>query len=264
MTDTSGYDKAKEVVEKLKGEKEKVMAEQKQLTELALSQMVQIKQSSELSKMYTESALIGADNLAGELPILKVHSAGKSTKNELVDGTEPKDGAFFYKPTKEQYDGVTCHILTISRGFRASGIDNKIIFNQVVGGVIIDAGAMKPFVMYMTGLKLKPLWEFGKVVSGYTRMKPIPVPMFALTVKMTTEKVTNNYGKSWIIKFEVVKTEDGSPVLVMDPAEFQFLKDHVEVVEDTIASIITAKTLPESGDDQTPASSSTTGEEIPF
>ena len=242
--ETEGEKAFREMGEKLKADKEAKVADDKKKNELALNQLAQLRQNSELAKMYSENSQVGAENLSGELPLLKVHAVGKSTKNELQDGTEPNDGWFFYKPTGEQFETVRCHILTISKGFRAQGIENgKEIFNQVVGGVILDGTEMKPFIMYFTGLKLKPLWEYGKEAAKYTRMKPISIPMFALTVKMTSEKVKNNYGKSWIVNFEIEKLEDGSPVLIMDPGEFQYLKDNVEMVEDTIASLIAAKTV---------------------
>lgn len=246
--ETEGEKAFREMGEKLKAEKEAKVESDKKGTELALNQLAQLRQNADLAKMYSESSQVGADNLSGELPLLKVHSVGKSTKNELSDGTEPKDGWFFYKPTGEQFETVRCHILTISKGFRAEGMEKKMIFNQVIGGVIMDGAEMKPFIMYMTGLKLSPMWDFGKAASKYTKMKPISIPMFALTVNMKTEKVANNYGKSWIINFEIMKHEDGSPELVMDPGEFQFLKDHVEMVEDTIESLITAKAVKDDDD----------------
>ena len=243
-----GEKKFKEMGEKLKNDTREAVETEKKETAIALSNLDAIRKNAELAKMYSESAQVGAENLSGELPLLKVHAVGKSTKNELSDGTEPKDGWFFYKPTGEQFETVRCHILTISRGFRAEGMEKKEIFNQVMGGVIIDNGEMKPFVMYMTGLKLSPMWEFGKSVSKYTKMKPVPIPMFALTVNLTTEKVANAYGKSWIVRFELEKNEeDGSPVLVMDQGEFQFLKDSTEMVEETITSLIEAKAIAEDG-----------------
>lgn len=247
--ETEAERKFRETGEKLKAESKKSEEVDKKNTEIALNNLAQIRQNSELAKMYQESSKVGADNLSGELPLLKVHAVGKSTKNELSNGDEPNDGYFFYKPNGEQFKEIRVHVLTISKGFRAEGMEKKMIFNQVMGGVILDGTEMKPFVMYFTGLKLQPMWDFGKQASKYTKMKPVPIPMFALTVKMTTEKVANNYGKSWIINFEIEKTEDGSPLLVMDPGEFQYLKDNAELVEDTIASLIDAKAVKEDEDD---------------
>ena len=246
--ETEGERKFREQGEKLKADALAKTESEKKGKEVALNQLAQIRQNAELAQMYSDNAKVGAENLSGELPLLKVHAVGKSTKNELSDGTEPNDGWFFYKPTGEQFETVRCHILTISKGFRAEGMEGKEIFNQVIGGVIMDGTEMKPFIMYMTGLKLSPMWEFGKAASKHTKAKPIPVPMFALMVKMTPEKVANNYGKSWVIKFEIEKSEDGTPVLVMDPGEFQYLKDHVEMVEDTISSLIALKSVKDDDD----------------
>jgi hypothetical protein len=244
--ENEGYKKAKEVSDKLKAETAEEQARKEANKEVAvkeLNQMAELRNNTQLAQMYSENATVGAENLAGELPLLKVHQVGKSTKNELSDGSEPTDGWFFYKPNAEQFQTIECHILTISRGFKAAGLeDGKEIFNQIMAGVIIDNGDYKPFIIYMTGLKLSYLWEFGKAANKYTHQKPIPIPMFALTVKLTTEKIANNFGKSWIVKFEIEKGEDSVPKLVMDPGVFQFLKDNVTTVKETIESLIAAKT----------------------
>lgn len=199
--------------------------------------------NSSLAAMYQESSKLGAENLGGETPQLKIHSTGRSNRNQLANGAEPNDGYFFYKPTGEQFESVDCHILTISRGFRAPGLEEgkPDVFNQIVGGLIVDNGEFKPFVMYFTGLKLSYLWDFGKDAAKYTRAKPISIPMFALTVRLTTEKIANNFGKSWIIKFEILKNEDGSPKLVLDEGMFVFLKQSYESAEDMVSALVTAK-----------------------
>lgn len=238
-------------VKELNQETQKTVEVKKEEKALAISQLDAVRSNSELAKMYNENASLGADNLSGELPLLKVHATGRSTKNELSDGSEPKDGNFFYKPTAEQFETLTCHILTISRGFYADGIDKekpKKTFNQIIGGVIINGGEMKPFIFYATGLRLKPMWEFGKSISKFTKMKPVGIPMFAMTARLTTEKVKNDFGSSWIVNFELVKNEDGTPTLVTDMGEFQFLKNHVEMVKETIEGIIDAKTIKEAGE----------------
>ena len=262
----TGYDKAKETADKLKAEQAEEKAKQEENKEKAQSELALIGQNKELAKMYADNAKVGGANLQGELPLLKVHATGRSNKNFLSNGEEPNDGAFFYKPTADQYDGVEVHILTISRGFRAVGLEGKgNVFNQIVGGCIIEEGNnFKPFIMYMTGLKLSNLWEFGKLASKYTKARPIPIPMFALTIRLTTQKVANSYGKSWIIDFEIVKNEDGSPKLIMDPEVFNYLKDSVVTVEDTIASLVAAKENKEEEEEETPIPTQEvqTGEEV--
>ena len=236
-------DKAREVAKKIgKGSKDK---EKKAMAEVKDS-LAQLRQNPELAKLYKDNAEVGAKNLGGELPLLKVHKTGKSTTNELADGSQPNDGWFFYKPTMEQFESITCHILTISRGFRADGLNKKDVYHQLMGGVILDGKSnIKPFITYLTGLKLSSMWDFGKEARKYTKARPVPIPMFSLKVKLTTEEVKSNYGKSWIIKFEIVKDKEGNPVLITDPGLFQFLLDHVEQVEDTIASVIEAKSSEE-------------------
>lgn len=253
MNKMTGHQKFQQAGEKLKTEMAKKEVEEEKAKEEVNNQLAVLRSNSELARMYSESSQVGAANIAGELPLLKVHSVGRSTKNELSNGQEPNDGYFFYKPTGEQFESIECHILTISKGFRAEGMEGKEIFNQIMGGAIIEGDDYKPFIMYFTGLKLSYLWEFGKQVSKYTKAKPVPIPMFALKVRLTTKKVANNYGKSWVVNFEIVKTEDGAPELVLDPGRFQFLKDSVETVEDTIASLIATKTAKEEDDIPHPA-----------
>ena len=239
----TGIDKAREVAENLKKEAQKAEEVKAERLEVVKNELAMIAEDKTLAQMYQDNAKLGSDNLSGELPLLKIHATGRSNKNYLRNGQEPNDGFFFYKPTQEQFESVDVHILTISRGFRAEGLEgNGNVFNQIVGGAIIEAdGNYKPFIMYFTGLKLSNLWNFGKEASKFTKAKPISIPMFALTVRLTTEKVANSYGKSWIINFNIVKNEDGSPKLITDPGIFTYLKDSVIQVEDTVSSLVSAK-----------------------
>ena len=230
--------------ETVEAKTEKAVKENKAV-EVALKNLATVKGNPELSRMYRESASVGSENLAGSLPTLKVPAPGTSTKNELQNGEEPNDGYFFYKPTQEQFKDVIVHVLTISKGYRADDMNGKSKFNQILAGVIINEGAMKPFMMYFTGLKLKNLWEFGKEASKYTKNPSMPIPMFAMTVKLTTEKVSTDYGKSWIVNFEIVKNEDLTPVVVVDPIMFQNLRTGVARVQDSISSLIDSKSVTE-------------------
>ncbi len=208
-----------------------------------IPQGISLSLSNNLAKLYKDNATVGAENLSQELPLLKIHAAGRSTSNTLANGEEPNDGYFFYKPTREQFKEVTAHILTISRGFRAEGLEGKQdVFHQVLAGVIVNNGEMKPFMMYFTGTKLSNLWAFGKEASAYTKAKPVPIPMFALTVKLTTAKEKHSYGTSWVVQFEIVKDERGTPEIVDDEETFIFLKDSIPAVEETINSLISART----------------------
>jgi hypothetical protein len=76
-------------------------------------------------------------------------------------------------------------------------------------------------------------------------MKPVGIPMFALSVKLSTEKVKHAYGSSYVVNFEIVRDEKTNPVIITDPGEFVFLRDSLESLEDTIASLISAKSTEE-------------------
>lgn len=251
----TGIEKARETAEKLKAAN--TQTEEKELAkkEEVKNEMEALGKDSELAKMYNDNASVGSENLSGNAPYLKVHAAGKSSTNFLVDGKKPNDGWFFYKPTQEQLETIECHILTISRGFRAEGLNEKegkkeMVFNQVMGGVIINDGRCDPFIMFLTGVKLSPMWDFGKEAARWTKAKPYGIPMFTLTVKLTTEEVKTSFGMAWKINFEILKNLDQTPKLVMDTGEFQFLKDNVATTEEIINSLIAAKTAGEAIEDQ--------------
>lgn len=206
--------------------------------------------NAELAQMYNESAKLGSENLGGSIPTLKVHTANKSVGNELIDGSEPKDGSFFLTMEQLEFVNPTVHILTISKGYYAPGMVDKKTgqkpkdqYNQLVGGVIMDGETPRPFVMYFTGAKLSRLWEFAKDINKYTHGKPLAIPMFALSVKLSTVKEKNAYGSSYVVNFEVEKNADGLPVLVTDTGKFVFLRDSVETLKETTDAMIKSKEI---------------------
>lgn len=240
MNKPSGIDQARIVAEKIKAEVNGEIVEQKKEMENAIA-LVQA--NEELRQMYVDNAKLGAENLGGNSPLLKVHQTGKSP-NELENGEEPNNGWFFYKPTKEQFKEVYCHILTISRGFRTESMDKDkkdLKFNQIIGGLIVNDGQLLPFVMYVNGKRLSNVWEFGREVAAYTSNKDLPLPMFSLLVKLTTHKEDNDYGYSFIVDFEIVKNEAGHPQIITDPGEFVFVKDSVSQVNEIINNIVSSK-----------------------
>lgn len=238
-----------EVVSKLKAEQAEKEEKTLEVQKAIEHSLTALKDNTSLAQMYSENAKLGADNLGGESPILRVHSTGKSSSNTLADGSEPQDGNFFYKPTGEEFDSVTCHILSISRGYRTEGMEldrntgkKKMVYNQIIGGLIVDGTDYKPFIMYVNGLKLSRMWEFGKEAAKYTRARPVSIPMFALSIKLTTQKEKTTFGNSWVINFEILKDEGGFPILIWDEGVFQFLKDSVSNMEDSIESLIASGT----------------------
>ncbi len=245
----TGIDKFRETAEKLKKDTEETKESEVKEAALAKSQLDIVRNDPALAKMYGDNARVGAENLGGVSPILKVINLGKSSV-EIADGSDPKNGWFYYGPTGEQFKEVECHILSISRGYRTEPLqskpDQKKQFNQLMSGLILNDGRNLPFTSYVTGSKLENMWAFGKEAAKYTRAKPIGIPLFALRVKLKNHSIPNpNGGLIWIIDFEIMKNEDGSPVIVTDMGEFQFLKDMVEQMEAIMDSIIEKKAIEE-------------------
>lgn len=250
MVETTGpgHDAAAKVAESLRPAEEVKKAGEEEMR-IAKNELDMIRNNPEFARLYDENAQTGAENLGNDLPALKVHSVGKSSTNELSDGTEPEDGYFFYVPKQLQFKDVTAHICTISRGYYAEGmVDPKGVkqppkWNQIIGGIIQNDDLMYPFLRFITGKNLQPMWDFGKSASKYTRAKPFGIPMFALSVRMWNKKEKNPYGNSWVTYYDIVKHENGEPKLVTDPALFHFLKNAVGELEDQINRLIEAKAM---------------------
>lgn len=246
---TIGHEAAAKVADALRP---KQTPEEKAAEEMAIAknQLEMIRNNPELSSMYNDNAKVGSENLGGDLPMLKVHATGRSTVNELANGGEPDDGAFFYAPKQMQFPEVTAHILTISRGYYAEGMNvdaktgkKKAVWTQIVGGVIANDDLMYPFLSYVTGTKLQPMWDFGKAAGKFTRAKPFGIPMFALSVRMYNKKEKNAYSTAWVTYYEIRKNESGEPILVTDPSLFNFLRDTVEVLKEQTERLINSKEI---------------------
>ena len=248
MEETS-YEKAKRVAEGLKKQSEERKIEDAKELAQVVSSLTAISQNEELAAMYRESASMGTDNLSGDMPILKIHTTGRST-NELADGSEPQNGWFYYKPTRQEFNSIDCHILSISRGFTTDkiGKPGETTYNHLLSGVMKIDGEYAPFIIYLNSAGHRnKMYAFGKQIHQYTHQRPLPIPMFALTVKLFTVQDKYEFttgdgkkmsGKSWVLEYEVQKNEDGSPVLVGDPKEFMFLKESVAKAEEIMEGII--------------------------
>ncbi|MEK7180318.1 MAG: hypothetical protein AAB706_02485 [Patescibacteria group bacterium] len=240
----TGIDKLRQQAEKLKAETEEKAEADVQETAIVKSQLDMVRGNPELAKMYTDNARVGSENLGGTLPTLSIYTVGKS-KSLLANGSKPNDGAFFYAPTREQFPTVDAHILTISHGFRAPDMNGVDKFNQIMGGVIVSNGKQLPFIMFVRGIRLQPMWDFGKEAGKYTHAKPVSIPMFALTVHLTQQSVPSKFGDNWKVIFKILHDEEEFPILVTDTGEFQFLRDMVDVLNETIDKLIEAKATDE-------------------
>jgi len=176
-----------------------------------------------LLALYKENADIGLEDtsMGAVWPILKLTQKG--SENELADGQHSAIGKFYHTATKEQYTSVTCHILYINQAYLPNFEKTQEKLNYIVAGVMTDD--FTPFVLFIKGKSLQPFWNFQKDVREYVKNPKTPVPLFALTVQLTSEKAdAGKWGKIQTIVPTVVK--NGSvPVLVTDRAIFDRLKE---------------------------------------
>lgn len=244
MTDTPGKDAAVATAEKIKAE---TAAKKEETTMAAVKSSLEMVRGNEtLAKLYEKNANEGAQEAAeSQLPMLKIHSVGKSSVNELPDGSEPNNGWFFHSKTKQQWQSPLVHVVAISRGFYAEGMEDPktkekpIIWNEIMAGVVVNDGKMVPFYFYLTGKKLAPMWEFREEALKYAQAKPLSIPRFALLVKLTTTQEKTSFGKSWVPQFTIVKDEQNNPIVVTDEKLFLRLEAAVPrakaVMDDIIA-----------------------------
>lgn len=252
----SGLEEARATAAKLKQETEEKKEQELAVINEAKNDLDLVRQNASLSKMFDEEIKKEMSDGMGSQPLLKLHTQGRSN-NELIDGSQPNDGDFFYTPSQEAFTNPNIHLLVISDGFYAEGLpddkgETKIQYNILLGGTIIDEEGnrtMRPFLMYVTSQAIRQsLWDFRNELNKYARV--MKVPKTAIVVKMTHEKVGNPNPK-WAkvnpkvnnIKFSIEKFPDGTPVLVPDEDQFAALVDIQAMLKEMAASIIAAKSV---------------------
>lgn len=246
----TAQERAKETRDRIAGEVKRDEVNKEVQMQDAEKSLEVIRNNPELASLYNQSAKMGSENTQQSFPLLKLHVANKSKGNVLLNGEEPNDGWFFHTKTKSQFKEPIIHVLSISRSFYAkgqadpdTGVVGKPKFTQLLSGVITDNGEYQPFIMYFTGSKLNNLWNFAKLVQPFTNQKPVAIPMFALSVKFSREKIDTKYGPASIVKFDLVRDANSNPVLVGDPGEFVFLRDLLTQTEEVINSIVEHKDI---------------------
>jgi hypothetical protein len=231
---TTARARLKATADRLRKDPEKEMAVKK----AAEDELKMLVADGKLRELYRINARVGSEHIAGDtLPMLKIHS-GKSQGNVLTDGSEPNKGWFFHTKTQKQYETVEVYILSISRGYHAKAMERgkDPQFNQLMAGMVVED--MAPFIMYVSGLKLQNMWEFGKEIAAYTKSKSMPIPMFTMRVRLSTSLKSHSYGKSYIVDFELIRDKNGHPVVVTEAGLFNVLRDGVQYVQGVTDSII--------------------------
>lgn len=258
----TGEDAARQTAEKLRKEsdvkkQEEAKKEDRVGEELQEKKDQQLaRDDEELRRQMSESAGIGADSLSASLPILKIYTANKSADDVLADGSAPHDGFFLHKASGREWEDVYFHPMVISRGFYAFGVpDSKtgvkpVVFNNILGGVILNDLDYTPFIMYFTGTKLQNLWGFRDMIRPFIKRKINPIPMFCITASMNRDKFkTQNFGNVWIAKFDYERDENGKePSVQLDLDKFKFLKTAAERMVLVVGQIIADKEITKDGE----------------
>lgn len=236
----TGKDKFQEAGKQLKNQIAKEEVKEKELVVASDQSLEVLKENKELAAMYEDMAGEGAENLGGSLPNLKIHYTNQSEGNELPDGTEPNNGWFYHQATKQQYESVRCHVLLISRGYQASRLNPKpgekpTQFTQIMAGMIIEGDAPTiPFIHYVKGLSLSPMWDWGKKLSPFTKK----LPLYAFTTILKTKQEKTDAGnKVWVLDFDIVRDGD-FPTIVTDEGKLQFLRDSYNQMREQVDSLV--------------------------
>lgn len=231
-TNKTGYEKAKEVADKLKAETaakngEEVKAREDIMTKLAITGVKEELLPQSTLDFFKSTAGAGMESMDDKpkLPfLLKVTEA--LSDNQLTSGVRCAPGNFYYAPTLEDMgNDVAVSVAYISDKFytkvepkeneRAKGKEPYAKFTQMVCGYFLSNG--KPFIMFATGKRLTKMWEFAEEVRPYTKHKETPVPMYAFKVNMRTREESNDYGRSNIVLYDIMRDGAGHLQIITDP-----------------------------------------------
>ena len=222
----NNFDLLKETVEKIK--KGKNMKQEKKIVNQEINK--------EIADFFKKNAKVGMENLAGEsLPALK--AVESNSKMELANGNRPSIGYFFYTKNKKEYENLEVSIMSVSRGYYAKGMNkgDKPKFQQIVSGIILDT--MEPFIIYTSGKRLPPLWDFAKIIAPYTHREN-PIPMMGFKIKLTTTKYKHEYGYSHYINFDIVKDENNNIKIITDIGMLEIIEHGNETMRISIENLI--------------------------
>lgn len=193
----------------------------------------------DVAEFYKKNAQVGSDNINRDsFPTLKVIES--NSKSLLLDGRRPSIGNFFYTKDRQEFPSVEVSIMSVSRGFYVKpmndGDDPK--FQQIIAGMILSS--MKPFIMYISGKRLSPLWLFGKELSPYIKHKDNPIPMMAFMITLTTTNYKHRQGDSHYINFTINRDGNKQPQLITDIGILEVLRNGIDSMEESVKNIIEA------------------------
>lgn len=195
------------------------------MTDLATLQMPS-EMMSYLSGKEVEDTVDADESV--NVPVLRV--VQKNSNNvETADGQDAAPGTFYYKPTAKDYKELIVNIIYIKQvtlktkvwGTEDEYEDKK---HYLITGVIADTNEL--FVTYVKGLSYSSVWDLLEMTNPYRKHPSTPVPLYALNIKLYTEKEDTNYGVTYVLKYSLIREENGAPTLV-DLNKFQWLEQQV-------------------------------------
>lgn len=116
-------------------------------------------------------------------------------------------GMFYYKGDGSLFKEVTCSLLTFTKkDFPDYSDKSKMVKTYVFLGAIIPE--LKPFVLYLKSTGI------GAAKQFFGQMTSMKVPMFALKVRLTSDKIESEKGTYWKINFHIDGVRDSMKELV--------------------------------------------------
>lgn len=223
--------------------KEKSLAEKKEQRKSIDAQLATLSTvSTDVLDFLSINANRGIEDIPmfDSLPIMRVHTS-QSTTNKLSDGGEPEVGQLYHSADQSAYDEVTVHLLCIKKCQMPEYGGQQLKAHYLVAGMIDET--QSPFVMYIKGMSYNKVWELQEQLKPFVKNKKQPIPMFALKIKLYTEKEKPQdpkYAAQFVVKYQVL-FENGIPLIETDLDRLQMLKDGVEKSEMVLDEIIESR-----------------------
>jgi uncharacterized coiled-coil protein SlyX len=209
----TGYDKAKQQAEAIKGEKSQEVADGQVSMEKAKEDLEVVRQR--MNEMYSQSANAGTDSIDASdtnMPTLRIIQPNKILEfKKILKGAEI--GWFYRSDTNQQYETIDVNMIYVTKqvveNFKKTGQERQHLYYGVI------AGTFEPFRLYTRGWSLEGSREFLTQVQRFKAK--YRVPMFALTVTLKSVDHTGTVedsGESYTIKKIVFDVKRDS----IDPA----------------------------------------------
>lgn len=199
---------------------------------------------SEVLALFKDDAQLGMEDMGqgGSTPLLTLLSSQSNLiKNDEKDasGNDLKIGRFFHSETRIQYENLEANILYIKEAqLPKFQKPDELALNYVIGGIIRDE-SKAPFILYIKGMSLSSFFAFKTDVQKLTSNKQQPIPMYALIVRIEKEvKESKGFGKVNTAKLNIVRSENGFPMIETDKDALMWLRAGYERIKGSINSLL--------------------------